>query len=687
MAALADAPAEPPDRVVVVASRAEESINDVPYRVETFSAEKLRTGTMASSIPDALLYTPSVMVQQTARGQGSPYVRGFTGFRTLAMVDGIRLNNSTFRDGPNQYWATVDTLAIGRLELLEGPAGVMHGSDAIGGAINALMSPIAYGAQGQRVHEGAAYYRVASADNSHVGRVQYSEGVAGKWGYAVGISGKTHDDLRAGHPVGRQPYTGYDQWDADMKAEVDLRERSVLTFAYQRSRQLDVKRTHRTIHGIRWEALSRGNDLEHEFDQFRELAYARLRTGTERGDVFTATVSWQVQDEVRAVEKANKVFQDDHVYVGTAGVSLQGVSPSAVGEWTYGAEHYHDAVAAGTINRSPMGAITGVGIQGPVADESTYDLFGAFVQDKVSLPMRATFTAGGRYTWARAGAGRAQDPTTRLPVSYSDSWQSMVGNGRLLWHPDEAEHWGLFIGIGQGFRAPNLSDLTRFDIARSGELETPSFQLNPEEFLSADAGVRVASGRWAFSGCYYRTWIQDMIVPTPTGQVVNGLREVVKRNGAQGYVEGVEWDGELRCLAGLALYGSAAWQQGETDYFPALSPVGYRAPMSRGAPTTGIAGTRWTPETWLPGLAVEVFGQFSARQDQLSPADALDTQRIPPRGTPGWMTANLRVNYAWRAQVRASFAFENWLDESYRIHGSGVNQPGRNFRASLDWRF
>jgi hemoglobin/transferrin/lactoferrin receptor protein len=58
-------------------------------------------------VPESLAREPGVMVQKTAHGQGSPYLRGFTSQRTLFLIDGIRLNNSVFREGPNQYWNTV----------------------------------------------------------------------------------------------------------------------------------------------------------------------------------------------------------------------------------------------------------------------------------------------------------------------------------------------------------------------------------------------------------------------------------------------------------------------------------------------------------------------------------------------------------------------------------------------------
>jgi hemoglobin/transferrin/lactoferrin receptor protein len=673
------------DQVVVTATRREQRLLDLPFSSQSLQGAALRRESMAASVPDALLQVPGAMIQQTARGQGSPYLRGFTGFRTVALVDGIRLNNSTFRDGPNQYWSTIDALAMDRLEVIKGPGSIMYGSDSIGGTVNALMRSPTYQAMPGAQWGGATYYRFGSAERAQIARGEVSGSEMERWGFNLGFSGKSFGDVQGGEEVGRQLHTGYDQWDADAKAQYFFSPNTKLTLAYQRTEQDDVERTHRTIYGLTWEGLTRGTDRQHLFDQQRQLSYARLAHATERGDEFTATLSWQIQDERQFVERSNRTTQRTTVDVDTLALSLQGLSPSQVGLWTYGLEHYHDFVSSSQRTYAANGILTSTAIQGPVADDAAYDLLGAYVQDDVPILERLSLTVGGRFTWARTDAGRVRDPITALATSINDDWANAVGSGRLLWHPDTEERWSLFTGASQGFRAPNLSDLTRFDTARSGELETAAFDLQPEKFVTLEWGAKTAQESWEAEAAYYHTFIDDLIVRTPTGAVIGGANEVTKRNASTGWIHGVEASGRLRLGSGVSLFGHASWQEGEADAFPTSAAASVRAPLSRLNPVSGLAGMRWDSPT--KAFFAEVFGQGAAKQDRLSPDDARDTQRIPPGGTPGWATLNFRVGYAWREQLFLTAALENALNEDYRLHGSGYNQPGRNFKVGTEWRF
>jgi outer membrane receptor protein involved in Fe transport len=113
--------------VVVTASRIETPVSKTPAAVSVLTGQELALTHSASSLPDALSFVPGVMVQKTTRGFGSPYIRGFTGYRALTLIDGIRLNNSTFRDGPNQYNGTIDLFDLDRVEVERGPPRIGRG--------------------------------------------------------------------------------------------------------------------------------------------------------------------------------------------------------------------------------------------------------------------------------------------------------------------------------------------------------------------------------------------------------------------------------------------------------------------------------------------------------------------------------------------------------------------------------
>ena len=160
------------------------------------------------SAPDALRYEPGVYVQQTAHSQGSPYVRGVTGQQTIMMFDGIRLNNSTFRQGPNQYFFTIDSRTIQRLEVVRGAASTQYGSDAMGGALLAtpIQPALALGTTKFYVRPKFSL-RSGTADGELGGRAQLELGYGGKVGFVGGVGYRDVGQLKTAGPI-RSPTTG-----------------------------------------------------------------------------------------------------------------------------------------------------------------------------------------------------------------------------------------------------------------------------------------------------------------------------------------------------------------------------------------------------------------------------------------------------------------------------------------------
>lgn len=675
---LADAESHLDVPLVVTPTREVAPVTLSPDSIATISGEQV-IERLERTVPELLGETPSVMVQKTAHGQGSPFIRGFTGYRTLALVDGVRLNNSTFRDGPNQYWSTIDPYSLRSIELVRGQGSVLYGSDAIGGTLNALTARPMYAESGF-LAGGRAFGRWSSAEQSRTARVEGSVSEADEYGFLFGFTGKDYGDLRTAGQ-GENPHTGYEEWDADIKAEFFLNPDTRLTFLHQQVRQNDAWRTHSTLYGIPWRGTSIGSDQRRSLDQQRQLTYLQLE-GNPGGvvDHYLAGVSHQRQAEEQYRIRA---FGDGRINISgfdvdTYGAMAQFSSDTAAGDLTYGASYSIDRVDSFRNNHNPDGSFDDREIQGPVPDDSTYELADAFVQDRLTLNDRLDVWLGLRGTLARAKIGRAEDPVSGRPFSLEEEWTSAVGSGRFLYDLDGGDTLALFGGVSQGFRAPNLSDLSRLDLARSGEIETPSPGLEPERYTSMEIGVRKELETTRVSAAYYYTEITDYIVGTRTGRIVDGSQEVTKTNGGDGCVSGFELEIEQDLTGTLTLFGWMSWQDGD------LEQGGVREPLSRLMPLTAEAGVRWTPcdDVW-----VELLAYGAAAQDQLPARDVLDVERIPPGGTPGYVIGTLRGGCDLGEGLALTAALENVTDEAYRVHGSGINGPERNVVVGVEWRF
>lgn len=675
--------------ILVTASRHADDAFDLPWYADTLTSREIAAERVRRTLPDAMLDLPGVMIQRTSYGQASPFVRGFTGYHTVLLIDGIRLNNSTFRSGPNQYWSTVDSQTADRLEVVRGPNSVLYGSDAVGGTVQMVTRRRTSFEPGFHLG-GRILVRYASAEASHSERIEI-DGNHGELGFLGGIAGKSFGDLRTGGSPDRQDGTGYREKDGDLRFDWRESDRSVWTLAWQHVAQNDVPRTHRTVDSVPFHGTAVGDELRRDLTQMRDLLWFRnaRRIDAVLADDIEWTVSFhrQKESQVRDRDTTAPAKSDVQRYsVDTLGLQFQGSKDTSAGFVTWGAELWSDEVKSSRTNLEDGVKVLDT-VQGPVADDASYDLLGIYAQDEFQLGSTAV-TAGVRWTRAAADADRVDDPlvggsdpaTPGNVIGFDDSWDQTVGSLRAV-HP-VADGWNVFGGASQGFRAPNLSDLTRLD--DTSGVETPSLDLDPERFLQFEAGVKGREGPWAVQAAVWRTRIRDLIVPSPTGALVGTTPEVRKDNVGDGWASGVEIEAARRFGESFTASLAGTWQDGEVDQ---LLPSGakVRRPLSRMMPLTVAADLRWAE----PGsnLALWASARFADAQDQLSLKDATDDERIPPGGTPGYGVLSLGAVWKVTDGATLSVVVDNLFDKDFRIHGSGVNEPGRSLVVALDLRF
>ena len=671
----------PPVVVVVTPTRSETTALDVPAAVITLNPTQLQ---QSRKLTDALDRSPGVMQQRTSAGQNSPYFRGLTGYHTLLVLDGIRLNNSILRSGPNEYWNLVDGNALDSVEAFLGPGSVLYGSDAVGGVLQGLPKRRRDFGVGNDFDQRLAM-RASSAEKSVQGRAEISGVLDGDLGFVLGTSLNHFGDLDAGGSVGRQPLTGFDSQFGDIALDLRVDDLWTLSLLGRHSRLNDLERVHSTNRGVSFAGTSVGNDRRRRLDLETQLLALSLSGEDLSGWIESVrwTVSYQrlLEDSERI--RSNGARELSGVRIDTFGVSMEARSTLLSQELVYGFDYYRDTVDSYRDRFDAMGTFTSSSIQGPVADGAHYDLAGVFVQSTFDVTAEIQAVLGARLTYAGFTADHIADPVL-TEVRDADHWWSLVGSARLVWQVDEAAR--VYGGVARAFRAPNLSDISRLDTALSNELEIPSSGLEPETFVSFEAGVKYHSSSFRGEVAFAYTLLNDLIIRQPTGDVATGGEILVaKRNGGDGHILSLDFRGELSLDQNWMLHGTFSWVDGQAETFPTSAPIRTTEVLSKLSPVRGSVGLSYTTDdgAWRVG----VFGNAALRQDRLNSQDRRDGQRIPPNGTPSWWTLNAELSYTPDVGQRYYLSLENILDRNYRFHGSGVQEPGINLVVGFDITF
>ncbi|MEQ8786838.1 MAG: TonB-dependent receptor [Pirellulaceae bacterium] len=638
--------------------RSQGSLFDTPFAADIVTRQQI----MEKQAPDmfqALQQEVGVLMQSTAAGQASPYLRGLTGQQVLILVDGIRLNNSVFRFGPNQYFNTIDPGMVDHIEVLRGNGGVQWGSDAIGGTINVVTrGPSWQYSNNYFAPEFTQYFNTANV--SPYSRMNV-EGWVGPAGVFTGGSFLNVRDLDTGWDnFGRQPGTNYQQQAGDIKFNFLVADNQLLTFAMQHVELNDVPRSDR-FPGYPGDRNNSNTLADARFfdPQQRDLMYVRYQAvdvlGMADAVTFTASYNRQRENQTRGVPTTR--FQE--IDVETTGLQLATVKDFGdFGKLSGGGDWYHDDVD------SPFGG----GASGPIIpDDAFYERIGAFVNYDLPLTQRLNVLAGARYELVDLEATPVVDGT---PVFITPHYEDWIWQTGLTYEvlPDV----NLVGSVSKGFRAPNLDELTANNpnVLQMG-MDLPSLGLVPETSYNYEVGVKTNFAGLRTQSYVYWMDLNNNIVPISAGA------NQFERANQDSFLQGFESNGEYVLWNGWSAYGNYWYTFGENEVTGGA--------LSRIPPAQGILGMRYRSNDLRSYFSLYTW--MVRRQDRLDPVRDVTDERIPIGGTPGYATLNMRIGRAFGdvGQHRLSFSLENITDQPYLVHGSGVFGSGVTGRFGYTW--
>lgn len=727
-------------QVTVSATRSAQDVSQVPSSVSVQTRGQLDRQNV-NDIQQLVRYEPGVSVSGTGQRSGlNGYnIRGIDGERVLTQVDGVSIPDSFFY-GP--YAQTqrnyVDPEIIKRVEILRGPASVLYGSNAIGGAVSYFtLDPqdiIKPGKDvGARLKTG-----YSSADESWL----TSATVAGRQG---GLDGLLHLSQRNGHETesyGGHGGTGLSRTEANpadarttnvlAKLGWDYTDDARLGVTYERYKDdrdqdllsavggpfipgLGPTNSYRMRTGndtVTRERLGINHDLALDSllaDNLKwSLNYQIAKTDQRTDELYVASGRQVLRDRQTIYKNRQWVFdaQLDKAFALGATDHLL----------TYGTTFKHEKVTGSRSGTGTClnvgGTCTAIGQDSPrdgqalVSDfpDPTINTYSLFAQDEIRWN-DWTFLPGARYDYTRLEPKmtdeflRGLQSGTLEVTSVDDSakkWHRVSPKLGVTYAFDEH-----FTGYGQyaeGFRTPTAKSMYgRFQNLDEGYRVEGNPGLEPEKSKSYETGLRgnFEAGNFDVAVFYnkYRDFIDEDAV-----QSANLEQTFRASNIKHATIKGAEFKGRLDldhfgAPQGLYSQGSIAYAHGRND--------DSGQPLNTVNPLTAVVGLGYEQQHYGGLLSWTLV----KRKDRVD-----DTTFFAPDGassqfrTPGYGVLDLSGYFKVTDDLTVNAGLYNLTDKKYwqwdsvrGYDGQGeaavtqpanldrLTMPGRNVAVNVVW--
>lgn len=725
------------DQVTISATRQAQDVNSVPSTVTVQTREDLDRNNV-NSIKDLVRYEPGVSVGGAGHRSGiTGYnIRGIDGDRVLTQIDGVQVPDSFF-NGP--YAQTnrnyVDPEIVKRVEILRGPASVLYGSNAIGGAVSYYtLDPddiIKPGKDlGARLKTG-----YSSADDSWL----TSGTVAGRH---AAFDGLLHLSQRNGHETESYGETGGTGLNRTAANPEDVRTTNVLAklgWDYADDARL----------GLTYEHYKDDRDANlysavgGPFNVGRGFGYYRARSGNDTvsrerfglehafglDSALADNLKWTLNHQIAKTDQNTQEIyappgrtvlrNRDTTYKDRQWVfDVQADKSFAIADTdhlaTYGATIKRDKVTGLRTGNGAcltvagacrvIGAASAADTLRAASDfpDPTINTYSLFAQDQITWN-NWTFLPGARYDYTQL----KPHLTDEFLATADQSGNGAVSDKNKTWHRLSPkfgttysfdDHYTWYGQYAEGFRTPTAKALYgRFENAVGGYQVAPNPDLEPEKSRSYETGLRGQFDAGTFDVTVFYNKYRDFI---DENAITPGYSELTfqSNNIAHATIKGLELKGRLNldsfgAPGGLYTQGSLAYLYGRND--------DSGEPLNSVNPLTGVFGLGYDQDDYGALLSWTLVKR-KTRVDSSSfhTPDGTSTQFK----TPGYGVLDLAGFYKVTDDITLNAGLYNltnkkywqWDDvRGYDNVGEGsvtqpanldrLTQPGRNFAVNLVW--
>ncbi len=666
------------DEVKVTASRVEQEMLDVPMSVSVITQEDIKRK-QARTIGDLLADIPGVQVNNDgSQGMKRIKIRGEDTFRTLVMIDGQKISEHKSMSGAPML---IDPSQVERIEVIKGPASVLYGSDAVGGAINIITKK-----GGQKPFEAEVF---AGLDNSSSGK-SVGASIAGAkdgWRYRLSVAHESGEDLHT--PVGDVPYTEFSSLSANAFLAYDIDENKSVGITLEHF-DLDFMSGSQMpgYSGFFVDVPKWKRDKVGVFGEFKNLTDSLVRL---RMDAFYQTSHKQMQNHVESHGMPSMVmnnFADNTL--DQLGLSLQT-------DWQIGDRHY--LVTGYEYNYDDLDSEGYVESSGSIGGRPMFSYFknqiyqgtmqshALYASMETLLPKDFTLTYGARYTYAKTDMDKAwarkeyivgSKPPSEENTSGNQSNDRVVFNAGLVWRG--IDNLALRALWGQGFRTPLLQE--RYVPTSMGSMDGSQTygnpDLKPETSDNFELGLRYAKGPLSVDMTTFLSLADNYIgtVPYSGGAVPRSDR--IYENIAEAKTFGVELSTSYRFTNGLEPYATLTWMRRQYDYGTGFTTYDTATPewMAR-------YGVRWSGEIQSLDIRADFYARSHSATNYKDADDSADNYHLG-----GYTTLNLTagVNFGPEKQYSFDGGFYNITNKKYQDLQS-IYEPARYFAVKLNARF